>query len=128
MIVESPTEAPLDVEDELLEFEPQKYWAVWQFPEARYAYAIGWRRQGWLIVMDSEEAGWSYLHVDARQNRRTVDQYRLDELTLDEAFSAARSQSVPFLSSQGVPVVSVLGVQLRTSGFLGARKLCNIPM
>ena len=124
MSVDAPSPAGL----ELPEFEPEKYYAVWQHPEGRYAYMIGLRRDGWLIAMDSKEAGESYLLDDARMNRRSPSQYRLDELTLPDAFAAARAQPVPFVSSQGISVRSVKGVALRTKGFFGTKAIRHIPL
>ena len=112
----------------LPEYEPERYYAVWQHPEGRYAYMIGFDSVGWLIVMDSRAAGESYLRFDAALNGRPASAYRLDELTLPEAFEAARAQSVPFLSSQRTSVQSVRGVQLRTKAFLGTKAIRNIPM
>ncbi len=125
-----PPEIPLSqsIEAALLNYEPEKYWAVWQFPEQRYAYMIGFEREAWLITMDSEEAGASYLSADAFMNGRPLSAYRLDELSLPDAFAAARAQAVPFLSSQGTPVLSVLGIELRTGGGGGTRLLRRIPL
>ena len=89
---------------------------------------IGFRREAWLICMDSREAGESYLLFDARLNRRPLSSYRLDELTLSDAFAAVRAQPVPFVSSQGSSVESVLGVQLRAKGFFGTKAVRNIPL
>ena len=124
MAVALPTQNPASLEA----YEPEKYYAVWQHPEGRYAYMIGFRREAWLIVMDTKEAGESYLAADARMNRRALSQYRLDELTLPDAFAAARAQRVPFLSSQGTSVRSVKGVELRTKGFLGTKPVRHIPL
>ena len=123
-----PAPVTSNVVETLPEYQAEHYWALWQYPEGRYAYMIGWKREGWLIVMDSEQAGRSYLLTDARMNRRSPDLYRLDELTLPEAFAAVRAQQVPFVSSQGALVRTVLGVQVRTIGLLGTRAVRNIPM
>ncbi len=89
---------------------------------------IGFRREGWLIVLDSEESGQACLLSDARQNRRSTDLYRLDELTLPEAFAAARAQPVPFVSSHGSPVRSVKGVHVRSHGNFLTGPSRNIPL
>jgi len=123
MAIPAPLQRSSPTEEELPEYQPEKYWAVWQYPEGRYAYMIGWQREGWLIVMDSEAAGNAYLRTDARQNRRPTELYRLDELTLPEAFAAARAQPTPFVSSHGLSVLSVSGVHLR-----GTKTARNIPL
>ena len=128
MATEMPIQTPSPVEDPLREYQLERYWALWQAPESRYAYMIGFQLEGWLIVMDSEEAGLAYLRSDARQNRRTIEQYRLDELTIPEAFAAVRVQPLPFISSHGIPVLSVRGVQVRTMGAFGTRVIRNVPM
>ena len=124
MAVDLPTQAPASLEA----YEPERYYAVWQHPEGRYAYMIGLRREAWLICMDSREAGESYLLSDARMNARPRSAYRLDELSLPDAFAAARAQPVPFVSSQGSSVRSVLGVQLRTQAGRGTKAVRNIPL
>ena len=126
MSLETPVQDP--VADSLEAYEPERYYAVWQHPEGRYAYMIGFRSEGWLICMDSREAGKSYLGFDARLNGRPLSAYRLDELTLLEAFAAARTQPVPFVSSQGHAVRSVLGVQLRAKAWIGTKAVRNIPL
>ncbi len=124
MAVDLPTQDPVALES----YEPERYYAVWQHPERRYAYMIGLRRDAWLICMDSQEAGEAYLRSDAMLNSRPASAYRLDELTLPDAFAAARAQPLPFKSSQGTSVRSVLGVQLRTSSPLGTKAVRNIPL
>lgn len=112
----------------LFDYEPEKYWAVWQIPEERYAYMVEFELKGWLIAIDSEEAGMAYLLADAAMNDRPPSAYRLDQLTLPDMFAAARAQGVPFLSSQGIPVVGVLGVELRTGEAGATWALRRIPL
>lgn len=105
-----PIDLPAQDAEALLAYEPERYWALWQFPEARYAYSYDEAREGWLIVLATEAAGIAYLLADAAMNDREPSQYRLDHLTLPQAFDAARCQAVPFMSSQSIPVIRVLGV------------------
>ena len=109
-------------------YEPERYWALWQHPEGRYAYSVGLRRDAWLIVMDSEEAGRSALLDDAHMNGRSPSQYRIDELTLPEAFEAARSQSVPFKTSYGGTVKSVKGIEVRSVSLFAAARARKLPL
>lgn len=108
--VQDPVAAALEA------YEPERYWAVWQHPEGRYAYSVEEDRAAWLIVLGSQETGEAYLASDARQNGRPVSAYRLDALTLPDVFDAARAQSVPFLTSFGLNAVRVLGVLLIVPG------------
>ena len=126
MTIELPRSVAQTIELAFPEEALDRYWAVWQFPEARYAYMIGFRREAWLIVMDSQEAGEAYLASDARMNGRSPAQYRLDELTLPDAFDAVRAQPVPFVSSQGTTVRRVLGIEIRTLNGLGTREVQRI--
>ena len=120
--------SPDAVEASLPEYEPERYYAVWQHPERRYAYMIDYARKGWLIALDSEEAGKEYLLSDAIMNGRAPSRYRLDELTLPDAFAVARAQPVPFVSSQGISVQRVLGVMIRTVAPSGTITIRHIPL
>lgn len=93
-------------------YEPERYWALWQHPEGRYAYSVEFDRAAWLITLGSEELGYAALVSDARQNGRPLAAYRLDALSLPDAFDAARAQPVPFLTSFGLSAEKVLGVVL----------------
>ncbi len=112
----------------LIDYEPERYWAIWQHPEARYAYSVGFRRDAWMILVGSEEEGRRCLLADARDNGRAASEYRLDELTLPDAFAAARAQSLPFLTSFGTTVRRVLGVEVRTRGASGTEGIRRIPL
>lgn len=126
MPLEIPTQDPLAASLET--YEPERYWALWQHPEGRYAYSVGLRRDAWLIVMDSEEAGNAALLDDAHMNRRSPAHYRLDELTLPEAFEAARAQVVPFKTSYGGTVKTVKGVEVRSAGLFAAARARKLPL
>lgn len=112
----------------LADYEPERYYAIWQFPEERYAYMIDPDRTAHLIVLDEERLGTAYLRADALMNRRPPSLYRLDALTLPEAFAAARAQPTPFVASFGASVEKVKGVEILTQGFLGIKRLRRIPL
>ena len=114
--------------DALLDYSPERYWAVWQIPEGRYAYSIEESRQGWFVLIDSEASALAVLLADADENGRWPSQYRLDSLTLPEAFDAARTQAVPFASSQGIEIVGVNGVILLATDTLGSVSFRPIPL
>ena len=112
----------------LADYESERYYAVWQFPEERYAYIIDADRTAHFILLDEERLGTAYLRADALMNRRLPSQYRLDALTLPEAFAAARAQPIPFVASFGGKVREVKGVEILTQGFLGIKQLRRIPL
>ena len=123
-----PLDLPTGDAQSLLDYAPERYWALWQIPEGRYAYTIEENREAWLIVLDSEQAGLLYLLADARVNGRDPTQYRLDGLTLPDAFDAVRVQPLPFRSSQGVTVVAVLGVALVAAESFGGATVRHLPL
>lgn len=106
-----PVDSPSTAANPLEEYEPASYWALWQHPENRYCYFMdGDGQQGWLLTFEFEELAQVYLPMDAHENGRPFSAYRIDELTLPEAFDAVRAQPVPFMTSLGTPIVKVHGV------------------
>ncbi|GEM_PF-2902762 len=123
-----PSDSPVQEESVLLAYEPERYWAIWQRPEGRYAYSIDSEQASWLIALGTQAAGEACLASDARQNGRPLSDYRLDELTLPDAFAAARAQPTPFLSSHGKPVHHVLGVLVIAQEPDGWATIRHIPL
>lgn len=109
-------------------YKPERYWAVWQHPEMRYAYSVDHAQKGWLIAFDNERAGMDYLLADAEMNIREPSLYSLDELTLLDAIDEARDQNLPFWSTLRTEVVTVCGLLIATACPLKSGSLVQIPL
>ena len=122
-----PFELPVLDAEALLAYVPERYWAVWQIPEDRYAYSIEESRRGWFVLIESEANAVAVLLADAKENDRQPSEYRLDSLTLPDALDAARSQEVPFRSTQGLEIVAIGGVILLEANAVGSVSFRPIP-